>query len=146
MWPAPRLQGKEVLARRAAYMIDNTQKPPTINYPQCSKQLREFHQGVLMVVSCRNRRSPNYRNFVDPEHCNTCALRDGDDATQTQPPTPEPAAYTAGPPGWGAGPPDCGAGLPAGRVVRPTSLSAAAAMAFVRLIEEASGSWTFAMR
>ena len=70
-------------------MNNDTQKPPAINYPPCSKQKREFHQGVLTVVSCRNRRSPNYRNFVDPEHCNTCALRDGEDAV--------PRATDAGP-------------------------------------------------
>ena len=61
-------------------MTNDTQKPPTLNYPQCSKQKREFHQGALTVVVCRNRRSPNYRNFVDPEHCDACPLRDGEAA------------------------------------------------------------------
>ena len=79
-------------------MTNDTQKPPTLNYPQCSKQKREFHQGTLTVVVCRNRRSPNYRNFVDPEHCNACPLRDGEAAEAVTPPTPDPAAYTAGQP------------------------------------------------
>lgn len=79
-------------------MNTDTNTPPAINYPQCSKQKREFHQGILTVVSCRNRRSPNYRNFVDPSHCDTCPLRDGDAAVTVTPPTLDPAAYTAGQP------------------------------------------------
>jgi hypothetical protein len=79
-------------------MTNDMQKPPTLNYPQCSKQKREFHQGALTVVVCRNRRSPNYRNFVDPEHCDACPLRDGEAAATITPPTPDPAAYTAGQP------------------------------------------------
>ena len=79
-------------------MTNDMQKPPTLNYPQCSKQKREFHQGALTIVVCRNRRSPNYRNFVDPEHCDACPLRDGEAAEAVTPPTLDPAAYTAGQP------------------------------------------------